>query len=479
MTPADYAVLTAVDIAAGIRARRFSATEIVEAAYAATAAVEPAIHAFSTLAEPQARAAAARVDAAVAAGEDPGPLAGVPVAIKDLVMTAGIRTTFGSRLYADYVPADDDIVVERLKAAGAIVVGKTNAAEFGFGAHGCNLVFDITRNPWDVSLTPGGSSAGSGAAVAAGVVPLAIGSDGGGSIRIPASFCGLFGMKASMGRVPLWPGCRDETLPGASGWESIEHVGPITRTVADAALMLSVIAGPDGRDRWSIPCGDVDWTGAPAQPLPRKLKVAYWPKWPGLPIDPRITALVDTAVATYAEALGFEVTVTEPPAIPIRQAFDVLIALENDLTGLRRLVAEKHVEVTPAVRQFLATRLPLEAATDAITVRKAWANAMARVMAEVDLILTPTLAALPFAADATQPGEIAGVPIGPEDWCPFTYPFNLTGQPAASVPCGLAEGRLPVGIQIVGPHLGDGLVLSVAAAFERLAGFSARPSVHA
>ncbi|MDR3374075.1 MAG: amidase [Ancalomicrobiaceae bacterium] len=479
MTPAEYATLSAVDIAAGIRARRFTASAIIDAAFAAIASVEPQLHSFATLAEDQARAAAARIDAAIAVGEDPGPLAGVPVAIKDLVMTAGIRTTFGSRLYADYVPTDDDIVVERLKAAGAIVVGKSNAAEFGFGAHGRNLVFETTRNPWDTSLTPGGSSAGSGAAVAAGLVPIAIGSDGGGSIRIPASFCGLIGMKASMGRVPLWPGCRDETLPGASGWESIEHLGPITRSVADAALMLSVIAGPDGRDRWSIPCADVDWIGAAARPLRRRLKVAYWPNWPGLPIDHRVAAVVDTAVETYAAALGFDLVVTEPPNIAIRTAMDVIVALENDLTGLRRLVAETGVEVTPALQQFLTTRLPLEAATDAVTVRKAWANAMARLMADVDLILTPTLAALPFAADATHPTEIDGLAIGPEDWCPFTYPFNLTGQPAISIPCGFAEDRLPVGIQIVGPHLGDGLVLSVAAAFERLALPGKRPPIHA
>lgn len=478
MTPAAYSSLTAIDIAEGVRARRFSAAEIVDAAFAAIAAVDPEIHAFCTLAEDQARAAAAHVDAEVAAGRDPGPLAGVPVAIKDLVMTAGIRTTFGSRLYADYIPDADDIVVERLKTAGAIVVGKSNAAEFGMGAHGKNLVFDITRNPWDLARTPGGSSAGSGAAVAAGLVPIAIGSDGGGSIRIPASFCGLFGMKASMGRVPLWPGCRDATLPGASGWESIEHVGPITRTAADAALMLSVIAGPDPRDRWSIPTIDVDWVAAAARPWPRKLKALYWRQWPGLPIDPGVVAAVDAAIETYAKALDIEIVAAEPPDFPIRAAFDVLVPLENDLTGLRRLVAETGAEVTPALRSFLATSLPIEAATDAITIRKAWADAMAKVMAGTDLILSPTLASLPFPADATQPAEIAGQPTGPEDWCPFTYPFNLTGQPAASVPCGLADG-LPVGIQIVGPHLGDALVLTVAAHFEALTPIDARPPVHA
>jgi len=230
----DYAELSAAHIARKVDAREVSALEVTSAALAALDAAEPRIHAFATVAPEQALLAARAIDSAIARGETVGPLAGVPVAIKDLVLTKGLRTTFGSRLYAGYVPEDDDIVVERLRRAGAIVIGKSNASEFGFGAHGNNLLFETTRNPWDLARTPGGSSAGSAAAVAAGVCPLSIGSDGGGSSRIPAAFSGLFGMKASMGRVPLWPGCRDERLPGASGWESIEHVGPITRSVGDA-----------------------------------------------------------------------------------------------------------------------------------------------------------------------------------------------------------------------------------------------------
>ena len=274
----DYAQLTGVDIAGRVGTRQISARKITTAALEALDAAEPRIHAFAALARDQAMLAAAAVDAKIARGEGAGPLAGVPVAIKDLLLTKGLRTTFGSRLYADYVPDDDDIVVERLKRAGAIVIGKSNASEFGFGAHGNNLLFEITRNQWDLSKTPGGSSAGSAAAVTARVCPLAIGSDGGGSIRIPAAFTGLFSMKASMGRLPLWPGCRDETLPGASGWESIEHFGPITRNVADAALMLSVIAGPDPRDRLSLPAGDVDWLAADLIPPARGLRVLYWPR---------------------------------------------------------------------------------------------------------------------------------------------------------------------------------------------------------
>jgi aspartyl-tRNA(Asn)/glutamyl-tRNA(Gln) amidotransferase subunit A len=467
MTPHEYARLTAAEIARKVAAREVSARDMAASALAAAQAAEPRIHAFVTLAADTAMLAAAEIDARLARNESVGPLAGIPVAIKDLVMTRGLRTTFGSRLYADFVPEDDDTVVERLKRAGAVVIGKSNASEFGFGAHGVNLVAEATRNPWDLTKTPGGSSAGSAAAVAAGVCPLAIGSDGGGSIRIPASFCGLFGMKASMGRVPLWPGCRDERLPGASGWESIEHVGPLTRNVADAALMLSVIAGPDPRDRLSLPGGDVDWTAAVRRPPARGLRVAYWPRWPGQPIDSRVRAAVDQAVSDFARAHDFAVEIGDPPDIDIAPAFHAIVAMETDLTGMRRLIAEKGVAVSPAVSALLAKRRPLEAATDAITTRKAWANAIARLMSRFDLILTPTLPVLPFAAEREGPEMIDGVAVGADAWCPFTFPFNLTGQPAASIPCAVVDG-LPVGLQIVGPHLGDPTVLSAAAAFEAL-----------
>jgi len=256
-------------------------------------------------------------------------------------------------------------------------------------------------------------------------------------------------------------------LPGVSGWESIEHVGPITRSVEDAALMMSVIAGPDARDRWSLPSGDVDWRGAGKQPLKRGVRALYWPRWRDQPIDPAVSAAVTSAVEAFAKAYGVEVDTGLPPDLDIGSAFPTIIALETDLTGLRRLVAEKGEPVSPALSAFLAQRLPLEAATDAMTTRKAWANAVARLMARYDLILTPTLPVTAFAAEREGPATIAGQAVGPDAWCPFTFPFNLTGQPAASVFAGLVEG-LPVGLQIVGPHLGDGLVLSAAAAVEAL-----------
>lgn len=462
----DFAYKPAHEIADLVRRRAVSPVETVEAALAAMDATEPRLHAFATPAPEQARAAARALEQALARGEEARPLAGVPVGVKDLVLTKGLRTTFGSRLYADFVPEDDDICVERLKAAGAIVIGKTNAAEFGYSATGHNPLFPTTCNPWNLALTPGGSSAGSAAAVAAGVCPLAVGSDGGGSVRLPAAFTGLFGLKASMGRVPVWPGCRDPDLPGVSGWESIEHIGPLARSVADAALMLEVMAGPDARDRWSLPDDGLDWRGA-ARPVERLgLRVAYCPQWEDVPVDPVVRALVDKAVAVF-ETLGCSVETIDAPLRGLVAARRALITLESDITGMRRLAAGREAELSTPVRGLLSTDWRWEQFTDALTERKRCVEAMRRLMARYDLLLTPTAPLLPFAIDRHGPGTIDGRAVEDDCWMPAMFPFNMTGQPAASVPAGWSASGLPVGLQIVGRHLADATVLKAAAAFEQ------------
>jgi len=251
--------MDAVTMSAEIRAKRLSPVEATQAILERMDRLEPTLHAYCTPTPELALQTAKRVESAIAHGEHVGPLAGVPVAVKDLICTKGITTTSGSYAYKDFIPDEDDVVVERLKAADAVILGKTNCPEFGYSGVGHNSVFPTTRNPWNPELTSGGSSSGSGAAVAAGMGPLALGSDGGGSIRIPSSFCGLYGLKASMGRVPLYPGTKDERYPGVSSWESLEHIGPMTRTVADSALLMSVIAGPDPRDRYSLPAANHEW----------------------------------------------------------------------------------------------------------------------------------------------------------------------------------------------------------------------------
>ncbi|MGY4668072.1 Asp-tRNA(Asn)/Glu-tRNA(Gln) amidotransferase A subunit family amidase [Ewingella americana] len=279
-----------------IRQRELSAVEVTKASLEQMQQLEPTLHAFCTPTPELAMAQAEAIDLKLAKGETVGPLAGVPIAVKDLINTAGVKTTSGSFVYEHFIPDEDDIVVERVRNAGAVILGKTTAPEFGYSGVGHNPLFESPRNPWDISKTPGGSSAGSGVALAARMCPLALGSDGGGSVRIPAAHCGVYGLKASMGRVPLYPGCRDERYPGVSSWESLEHIGPMTRSVADAALMMSVIAGPDARDRHSIPAGDVDWLGATRRDI-KGLRVAASADWGYAAVAPEVRDVFAQAVS--------------------------------------------------------------------------------------------------------------------------------------------------------------------------------------
>ena len=395
-------------------------------------------------------------------------LAGVPVGIKDLVCTKGIVTASGSFAYEKFIPDEDDVVVERLKEAGAIIIGKTNVPEFGYSGVGHNPVFETTRNPWDLNLTPGGSSAGSGAAVAAGVGPFAIGSDGGGSIRIPAAHSGVVGVKASMGRVPLYPGTKDERYPGVSSWESLEHIGPLSRTVADSALMLSVISGPDSRDRYSLPMADFDWMGTLDGEI-KGLRVAYSLDWGGYaPIDPEVRRVVTDAVKAFERDLGCIVEEAHPGFDDPYGAFWAIVAMETDLRGMRKMVAEHGQHMTPHLVDFIMRPWSAEDFTDALMTRKAVVNKMWRFMKKYDLLLTPTLAVPPFAVHVQGPEKIDGRIVHPFRWLNFTFPFNFTGQPAASVPAGFTKDKLPVGLQIVGRHLDDKLVMRAAAAFEKV-----------
>lgn len=464
--------LDAVTLARKIRTKELSPVEVVEAALRRMDTLEPHLHAFCTPTPDLARQTARRLEQDLLASRALGPLAGVPIGIKDLILTKGIRTASGSVVYQDFVPEEDDVVVERLKAAGAVILGKTNVPEFGYSGAGHNPVFETTRNPWNTALTPGGSSSGSGAAVASGLCPVALGSDGGGSIRIPSAHCGLYGMKASMGRVPLYPGCRDERYPGVSSWESLEHIGPMSRTVADAALVLSVIAGPDPRDRHSLPASDFDWLRAVEGGI-RGLRVAYSPDWGYAAVDPEVRRVVGAAVKVFESDLGCTVEEASPGWDDPYNAFWGLVALETDLKGMRRLVDRYGDRMSPHLVEFLRHPWTAEDLTDAVIARKALVNKMWRFMQTYDLLLTPTLACPPFPVHMQGPEKIDGRIVHPSRWIPFTFPINMTGQPAASVPAGWTEDGLPVGLQIVGPHLDDPTVLRASAAFE-----AARPWRH-
>ena len=452
--------MDAVNLARRIRAKELSPTEVIEAVLTRMEALEPHDDSGS------ARREAKRVEKAILTGEDVGPLAGVPVGIKDLVCTAGIRTVSGSFAYQNFVPDEDDVVVERLKEADAIIIGKTNVPEFGYSAVGHSPVFETTRNPWNVERTSGGSSAGSGAAVAAGMGPFAIGSDGGGSIRIPAAHCGLFGMKASMGRVPLYPGTKDERYPGVSSWESLEHIGPLSRTVADGALMLSVIGSkPDARDRHSLPKPDFDWMGSCLGGI-KGLRVAYSADWGYAAVDPEVRRVVGDAVKVFERDLGCIVEEAHPGFDDPYLEFWGIVALESDLRGLRAMVAEHGHHMTPHIVDFIMRPWTAEELTDAVMVRKAVTNKLWRFMTPYDLLLTPTLAVPPFQLHVQGPEKIDGNIVPPFKWLAFTFPFNLTGQPAATVPAGFSKDGLPIGLQIVGRHLDDPTVMRAAKAFE-------------
>jgi aspartyl-tRNA(Asn)/glutamyl-tRNA(Gln) amidotransferase subunit A len=465
VTSADPCSLTAVELAAAVGRRELSPVEVVEAVQRRMDRLEPSLHAFCHRADDDALAAARALERDLTRGAGPGPLCGVPVGIKDLVSVAGMPMPGGSPAYRDFVPDEDDVVVERLRGAGAIVLGKTAVTEFGYSGASHSPVSETVRNPWNLALTSGGSSAGSGAAVAAGMGPVAIAADGGGSIRIPASFCGLVGMKASMGRVPMYPSCRDERYPGLASWEGLEHVGPVSRTVADSALVLSVIAGPDDRDRHSIPAGDVDWRAAAEPGDLRGLRVAYSADLGRVAVDPEVARVAAEAAAAFA-GLGCEVEEANPDFADPAAAFFALIALETDLTGMREIVARHGREMSPHLVDLVTREWRAEDFTDALTVRKAVVNAMWRFMRRYDLLLTPTLTTPPFPVHMQGPEKVGGRYVRDTAWLSFTYPFNLTGQPAATVPAGLTADGLPVGLQIVGRHLDDGLVLRAASAFE-------------
>jgi aspartyl-tRNA(Asn)/glutamyl-tRNA(Gln) amidotransferase subunit A len=459
--------LDATGLAAAVRERRWRCVEVVAASLERIAAIDSTLHAFCTLAADTAFAQAEALDARLDAKLPVGSLAGVPVAVKDLLCTRGLRTTFGSRLYADFVPDEDDVVVERLRAAGAVVIGKTNTSEFGYGAVGHNPLFPTTRNPWNPALTPGGSSAGSAVAIATRMLPLALGSDGGGSVRVPAALTGVFGIKPSWGRVPVYPGCRDERFPGASGWESLEHIGPITRHAADAALMLSVLAGPTPRDRHSLPSESDDWR-VPAPETLHGCRIAVSVDLGHAVVDAEVRAAVEAAVQRIGEALGAAVHHTHPDIGPTQSMFETLVAMETDRAGLRDMALRQGLALTGWLGELVAHPWTADQFTAASMARKRIVNTTWRFMQQHRFLLTPTTAAPAFAIDRDGPSHIDGQAVPPTAWLAFSALANLTGLPAASVPIGLTADGRPIGLQIMGCHLDDRGVLALAALVERL-----------
>ena len=453
---------TAVATAADVRARRRTATAVIEDALDRIARLNGPLNALCEVRPRAALAAAAELDRRIAAGDDPGPLAGVPVAVKDVVWEAGVETTDGSRALLGFRPEQTATLLQRLLDAGAIVVGRSNIPEFCYRGIAENELYGRTSNAWDVGRVPGGSSGGAGSAVAAGMVPLAIGSDGGGSIRIPASLCGVVGMKATFGlvpREPQWP-----------GWYSLTHLGPLTFTVADCALMLAVMAGPDPLDATSLPAlaDDLAAAGQAVGDL-RGLRIAYSEDLGYLRVDAGVRERFRETVARFRE-LGAELVEDDPGLANPIDTWNTIacvdnLASEGPLLETGRVGADAR-ELIEAGRAYTGA--------DYVRARNeqaAYASAFGRFMERYDLFLTPAMEVVAFEHGTTGPPSVEGRPIGEhfDDWCHFCYPANLTGAPAISVPMGTAEHDMPVGLQLTGRRLGDATVLRAAAAWERLA----------
>lgn len=458
----DILDLTAGAIAGTVAGRDLGALQVVDAFLGRIEEVNPVINAVCTL-NPEARSAAEAADRRLAAGEPARPLEGVPFLVKDILPTKGLRTTFGSLICEHDVPTEDALSVERLTAAGGILLGKTNTPEFAHDVNTTNRIFGTTRNPTDVNVTAGGSSGGSGAAVAAGMAPIALGTDLGGSIRVPCSYNGITGIRPSPGRVPVYP--------TEFGWDTlVEHVqGPMTRHAADIGLAMSVLAGPDDRDPSSLPAEGLDYVAAASgsRPLAGR-RVAYAGDLGGLiPLDSEVADLTRQAAQKFEE-LGC--TVEEA-------CFDVS-GIRDIVTGTRgfgmvgryadRLDAHRDVMTLQLVNQVSeALKLDLRTVTKAERLRTDYWHRVRVFLESYDYIIAPSVGAPPFRLDQPLPTEVGGVAVERYyDVFLATYAFSVTALPIMAVPCGSTAAGLPVGMQIVGRRLRDDLVLEAAAAYE-------------
>jgi len=456
--------MTAVEIATAVRSGELAAVEVTEAILSRIEVLDVHLNAFCISMADSARASAASIDERISRGEDPGPLAGVPVSIKDNLYIEGERTTFGSKWFEHNVTPEDTPVITRLRQAGAVLIGRTNSPEFGWKGATDNLVFGTTRNPWDTNRTPGGSSGGASAAVSSGMGPVGIGTDGGGSIRIPAAFCGLFGIKASHGRVPNYP---------ATTVDSLRHKGPLTRTVADAALVLDVIAGPDDRDSTSLPAETVSYSEVLDEGI-SGWKIAYSPDMGFGEVDPELAALCAEAVERFSETGASVETVSLDWPDPY-ECWNIYFygGIAGSLGP--RLAAEGD-QLDPGLKVLVDEGVKLsggEFARAALDRFDYWQQVLA-LYDEFDLLVTPGTAVPAFEVGYDNAPPMPGQQARPLLWTPFSYPFNLTGQPASVVPCGFTAAGLPVALQLVGRRHDDAGVLRASRAFEQVAGWSDR-----
>jgi amidase len=468
MPERDLCFTPATELVRLYRARKVSPLEVMQAVLARVDQVNPQVNAYVTVAQESALKAARAATRALKRGAKLPPLHGVPVSIKDLTPTKGIRTTWGSKIFEHHVPDEDALVVQRLKAAGAIVVGKTNTPEFGAGANTFNAVFGATRNPWNLALTCGGSSGGAAVALATGMGPIAQGSDLGGSLRIPAAFCGVVGFRTTPGLVPVYP--------RELAWDSLSVSGPMARTVVDTALMLSVMAGPDDRAPLSYAVDTREFLGAVRNPSVKGWRVAWTPDLNGLiPVDAEVANVAEGVIKVF-RSLGAKVEAACPDFSEVNEIVLAtrglsMVALHAD--KLARWKSEMQKGLVWNIEQGL--RLTPQEIARGEKLRTALWHRVRTFMETRDLLILPTVAVPPFPVEQPYPTEINGKPLDNyTQWFFLTYGISVTGLPAISIPCGFTQDGLPVGLQIVGRRRQEAAVLTAAAAFERAAPWSDR-----
>ena len=462
MKKEEICFMSACKMAEKIKTQELSSREITETIIERIEKINPKINAYCTPTFELAREMANDADNAVKKGKKIGLLHGIPTSIKDLFETKGIRTTFGCKIYENNVPEEDEIVIKRLKEAGIVILGKTNTPSFGHKSVTDNLIFGTTRNPWNLEKTPGGSSGGAAAAIASGLGPLALGSDGGGSIRIPASFCGIYGLKPNFGRIPR--------IFTKAAFPRLSHYGPIVRNVKDAALMLDVMAGPDELDKFSFLKKNTSYLDGLKEKPQKKLKIGYSMDLGFIKaIDPEVKKSVLDAVVKF-ESLGWSV---ENVKLRLKKPYPSFVGLV--ISGLaydfKPFLKEWREKLTPTFikmveagmnySSFDLMRLDLQ--------RRDIYNVVAKYFKNYDILITPTTAVPAFVHGIMFPPKINNKAVSPTAWMSYTFPFNLTWNPAASIPCGWNSEGLPIGMQIIGKQSDELTVLQVSKAFEEIA----------
>ena len=462
MNKEDICFMSAWEMKEKIGSQELTSQEITETIIERIEKINPIINAYCTPTFDLAREMAKEADNRVKKREDIPLLNGIPTSIKDLVSVKGVRTTYGSRIYEHNIPEEDALVVTRLKEAGCVILGKTNTPEFGYKGVTDNLIFGVTPNPWDLKKTAGGSSGGAAASVVCGMGPLAQGSDGGGSIRHPACFCGAYGLKPSFGRVAIYP----RTFHSG---QTLSVIGPIVRYVSDAALMLDAMKGPFEGDKHSLPEDNIKYSDH-INEKPNKLKIGYTTNLGyAKVIDNEIEKAVVNSAQKF-ESFGWEVEEAKfkefDPSVAFSTMWLIMFGYE-----LKPYLEEWKGKIEPGLELWVKAGLqyPASSLPNAMSIRSQFYQSIFEDFKKYDILLTPSTAVPAFEYTKPYPSQINGIAVSPTAWQAFTFPFNLTGHPAATIPCGWTEGNLPIGLQIVGKRFQELLILQVSKAFEEIA----------